>query len=158
MPYSLLSAEPLQAPTDNGKVMKHGSRPTTILMDGATHIGYNNLHALSPHSWGKYHSGTRGTRSRREEVCPKTLQSPKRTALLCFDNPYQLLFAQIDFFCVPTVAGTIHHLNGLLKQTGITQSEAATSSMNVKHAVATSTIIYERIQSLMDVHRCSKYV
>lgn len=139
--------------------MKHRSHPATILMDGATHIGYNNLHALSPHSWGKYHSGTRGMRSRREEkVCPKTLQTPKRTALLCFDKPYPGSFRPNSSFCAQTVAGTIHHPNGLLKQTGVTRSEAATSSMNVKHTAATSTIIYERIPSLMDVLRCSKYV
>lgn len=128
-------------------------------MDGATHIGYNNLHAPSPRSWGNYQSSMRGMRSRREEkACLTTLQTPKRTALLCFDIMYPASFCLSSSFSAPTVAATIHHRNGLLKQTSVTQSEAATSSMNVKHTVATSRVMYERIKSLMDVLHCSGYV
>lgn len=87
-----------------------------------------------------------------------TLQTPTRTAVLCFDIAYPASFRLNSSFGAPTVAGIIHHKNSLLKQTDVAQSEAATSSMNVKLTVATSTVIYEQIKSLMDLLRCSKYV
>lgn len=146
----------MQVWTDNVKVMKHGSHRrqslwmvpliyVTITCTYFLHTPEGNIRA----AW----EGWEAEDGRRRVRWPFRLQREQLYfGLLRFDIAYPASFCLNSSFDAPTVAGTIHHRNGLLKQTSVTQNEAATSSMNVKHTVD------ERIKSLMDILRCSRYV